>query len=390
MTKGHATSNRCDVVVIGAGASGLACAIAAARAGRQVVVLEAGREPGRTIRVTGDGRCNIANARTDASVYRNAAFVARAFEACPPAQSLDFLRSTGIVMREEGQGRLYPQANKAASVVDALLWAARRAGVRFLCDHRAVRLTPQQNAWRVECAHGPALVARAVAICVGGGLPSGLVPSRVPTVPASPVLGPLACAKAPRQWDKLRAKCALSCGSFREEGEVTFRTYGVSGIAAFNLSRIARPGDELAIDFLPSLAPADTAAFLAARLEALAPCTWEEFCCGMLLPLIGRELVARAGLDARAAAAPAGLPAFGRMLRAFPLTVTGIGDASRCQVHRGGIDVAALDPATMRVAAPGRLFACGEALDVDGPCGGFNLHWAWTSGLLAGKAVAKR
>jgi predicted flavoprotein YhiN len=108
------------------------------------------------------------------------------------------------------------------------------------------------------------------------------------------------------------------------------------------------------------------------------------------LPLIGREIISRAGLDPRAAAAPAGLAVFGRMLRAFPLTVTGIGDASRCQVHRGGIDVAAVDPASMQVAAPGRLFACGEALDVDAPCGGFNLHWAWTSGLIAGKAVAQR
>lgn len=390
MTKGHATSNRRDVVVIGAGASGLACAIAAARAGRQVVVLEAAREPGRSIRVTGDGRCNIANARTDASVYRNADFVGRAFEACPPAESLDFLRSTGIVMREEGQGRLYPQANKAASVVDALLWAARRAGVRIECGRRAVRLAPQQNCWRLACADGSTFLARAVAICAGGALPEGLVPAGVPAAPTHPVLGPLACAHAPRQWDKLRAKCALSLGGVREAGEATFRTYGVSGIAAFNLSRLARPGDALTIDFLPDLAPDRTQGFLASRLEALAPCTWEEFCCGMLLPLIGREIVARAGLDPRASAVPAGLPAFGRMLRAFPLTVTGIGDVSRCQVHRGGIDVAAVDAATMQVAAPGRLFACGEALDVDAPCGGFNLHWAWTSGLLAGKAVAKR
>ncbi|WP_082673234.1 NAD(P)/FAD-dependent oxidoreductase [Hugonella massiliensis] len=68
----------------------------------------------------------------------------------------------------------------------------------------------------------------------------------------------------------------------------------------------------------------------------------------------------------------------------------GGGGGSGWQVRRGGRGGAALDPAAMRVAAPGRLFACGEALDVDGPCGGFNLHWAWTSGLLAGKAVAQR
>ena len=118
----------CDVIVVGAGAAGLACAITAARHGRTVTVLEAG-DPGHSIRVTGDGRCNIANTNTAGQVYWNTAFVEAAFSSCAPEESLRFLERCGIVMRAEAEGRLYPLANKASSVVEALLLAANRAGV---------------------------------------------------------------------------------------------------------------------------------------------------------------------------------------------------------------------------------------------------------------------
>ena len=84
------------------------------------------------------------------------------------------------------------------------------------------------------------------------------------------------------------------------------------------------------------------------------------------------------------------MPALAAALKAFPLEVRGIGDERQCQVRRGGADVAAFDPRTLEARAVPGLHVVGEALDVDAPCGGYNLHWAWASGILAGRAAAAR
>lgn len=435
---GGKRAERADVLVVGAGASGLSCAITAARAGRHVLVLEADAQLGRSIKRTGDGRCNIANAGTGPRVYRNAQFVAQSFAACSPAQALEFLESCGIVMRTEAQGRMYPQANKATSVVDALLASARAAGVEIRPGTRAVSVAVEPAGFTVRARkvrlqaevpgeNGRILAAkkakrgrdavpqtieefvahcRELVICTGGTTAAALLPGDVEQVRFQPVLGPLACDPEPlRGLDKLRAKCALTCNGVREEGEATFRTYGLSGIAAFNLSRIACPGDRLTIDFLPELeaessvrrkakgsgpSASVTQRFLERRLQTLGPCGWRRFYTGMLLPMVARAILRVAGLHEDGLVRESDLPAFGRALRAFPLTVRGIGDEKLAQVHRGGVCVQGVDPASMQVEGHPGLYVCGEAIDVDAPCGGYNLHWAWVSGILAGKAVCRR
>ncbi len=109
---------------------------------------------------------------------------------------------------------------------------------------------------------------------------------------------------------------------------------------------------------------------------------------GLLLPLVAEAVCAAAGIDPDGAPTDGALRRLARTASGFALRVEGIGDVRSCQVRRGGVDVAALDPATMAVRAVPGLFAAGEAVDVDAPCSGFNLHWAWASGLLAGRAAA--
>lgn len=111
---------------------------------------------------------------------------------------------------------------------------------------------------------------------------------------------------------------------------------------------------------------------------------------GMLLPAVARAALKQAGLRPEAPFDPDDASGLARALKAFPLEVRGVGDARQCQVTRGGFAVEAFDPATMEARACPGLHVVGEALDVDAPCGGYNLHWAWASGLLAGAAAAKR
>lgn len=379
-----------SIAIIGGGASGLAAAIEAARRGAHVVVYEAAERVGNSIKVSGDGRCNIANAATQPEIYRNTEFVAHAFEKCSPTGALAFLESCGLLLREEAQGRLYPQANKSTSVIDALRLAAERAGVQETCGKRATRIRPEAGGgWRIAFDGAPDAVCDYAVITCGGTLPAGLLPSNVPVLPFTPVLGPLRTDSDPlKGLDRIRVRCALTSGSVREAGEVTFRTYGMSGIVAFDMSRFVQPGATLTLDFVPQWGEGPSIERLLGRLGALAPRTWADFCVGMLLPLVAQAVLRAAGLDSQARPHPDDLPMLETALRAFPLTVRGIGDERLCQVRRGGIAVQSVDPVRMSIKdAPG-LFATGEALDVDGPCGGYNLHWAWISGIIAGRAAA--
>lgn len=380
------------IAVVGGGAAGLAAAVTAARSGARVDVFEAHDRVGNSIKVTGDGRCNIDNAQVTPHDYRNAAFVKRAFQTCPPEDVRVFLESLGLLLRQEAGGRLYPYANKSTSVIDALRLAADKAGVCERCGVAVSAVVPEAAGWGIRRGDGSGSACRydCVVLASGGSARAGLLPKGVSFHAMQPVLGPLSTDTQPlRGLDKVRVKCALRSGAYREEGEVTFRNYGISGIAAFNMSRLVRKGDVLRIDFLPDISAEDSLGYLQKRLVVLDSHTWLDYTCGLLLPLVARAVLRAAGLNPEVRPQADELSAFHHALHSFPLTVRGIGDEKLCQVHRGGVDVASVDPATMRVSGYPGLYAVGEMLDVDGPCGGYNLHWAWASGIIAGRDVSR-
>lgn len=381
---------RCDVCVIGGGASGLVAATVAAEAGASVTVLERAVECGRTILATGNGRCNLMNAALRGPApawerYNEPEFVAAV---CGPGfgdDALAFLEGCGLAWAEEEGGRLYPLSRQASSVREVLLARARRAGVVLAPAREVTGVATGADGWHVAyegtgAEAGPAagtLVARSVVLAAGGG--EGLTRSLgLACAPYEPVLCSLACAPAEGRLDLgaldgrrahvvarlLRDGAELA----REAGEVLFRPYGLSGIVVFDLSRLARPGDVAALDLT----------------------------CGMDRDL-ARRLVASAGgsaagvLDPRLAGALGGANGADALERAFDLrfVVSGPAEPERAQVARGGLLVSQFDPATLAAREVAGLFACGEALDVDAACGGFNLAWAWRSGLVAGRAAAR-
>ena len=434
------------IAIIGGGAAGLAAAIAAARAvaplggatDTEVVVFESDERVGRSILATGNGRCNFSNAQVDAGEYRNAPFVAKTLDAlaahADPGASASraasvasevastageasrsaanpaagsprasdpvhaFFADLGLMWREEGEGRLYPLANKASSVLDVLRGALAREGVCVECGCRATRVdAPERPGGRyhVRFEDGSVAHARAVIVATGGRTPRGLVPDALPFLPQRPVLGPLRTDTAlVKPLNNIRVRCvatlAVPDGAPRaaEAGEILFRDYGVSGIAAFNLSRLARPGDVLLLDLVPQLDRRACERELRARRARLGAPVGEELLVGMLLPQVARAVLGQAGLRPEAPFADGDVSALACALKGLTLAVRGVGDTRQCQVTRGGLDVAAFDARTMEARRLPGLFAVGEALDVDAPCGGYNLHWAWASGIAAGRAAA--
>lgn len=374
-----------DVAVLGGGASGLAAAIAAAESGARVVVLERGLACGRTILATGNGRCNLANALPSADRYNDPAFVEAV---CGGTEGfrrdvLDFFDACGLQTVCEDRGRLYPCSRQASSVREVLLARVRRSGAVLAPAREVTAVTRGAEGWLVGFSGaGGGVVpgevrARTVVVSVGGG--EGLLAGLgLACAPFEPVLCALACdPEDPRvrlaALDGRRAHVAarllrdgaeVAC----ERGEVLFRPYGVSGIAAFDLSRLARGGDVVSLCFADgALAPAELR-----RLRDAA-----GSCAGFLDPAIESAL-AQGGADPLELASD------------LRLVVRGPAEPERAQVTRGGLRTGQFDPKTLEaLEAPG-LFACGEALDVDGACGGFNLAWAWKSGLVAGASAAAR
>ena len=345
---------RCDVVVVGGGAAGLAAAVCAAEAGASVVVLERELECGRKILATGNGRCNFANENLDAGRYNEPQFVSAVCDT-PDAWLSDvlaFWRECGLAWVSES-GRLYPMSLQAASVRNLLLARARRAGVVLAPGREVASLCDLPRA------------AATVIACGGGETLAGEL--GLATRPFSPVLCPVAATPLSGSLDlaaldgrRARAHATLLRDGrevFAEAGEVLFRGWGLSGIVMFDFSRRVREGDVIRLDL--------TCGMGAEELAGLAP----E---GVLDPQVARAL----GPDPLTRAA------------ALDFRVEGLTETNKAQVMRGGLLTDQFDPATLCANVRPGLYACGEALDVDADCGGFNLTWAWKSGIVAGSAAA--
>lgn len=368
---------RCDIAVCGGGASGLVAGIAAAEKGARVVVLERDLECGRTILATGNGRCNFANMRLEGWRYNDPEFVTAVAGNSWLADILGFFEGCGLAWTEE-DGRLYPLSNQAASVREVLLARARRAGVVMACAREVLDVRRNGDEWAVayrdafdgEKTHE---LAAASVVLAGGGKSEVFDSLGLEVSPRKAVLCGLAGqGKGPLNLAELDGRRARGRASlvrdgreiYAEKGEVLFRAGGLSGICVFDLSRRAIPGDEVHIDLLDTLDDD--------RLAKLRAVSCAE---GLLDPVICGSL-RRAGADPVAAA------------RDLVVIVGGMADEARAQVSRGGIVTSQLGTNNLQVKGMPGLFACGEALDVDADCGGFNLAWAWKSGLVAGTGAA--
>jgi predicted Rossmann fold flavoprotein len=395
------------VIVIGGGASGLMAALTAAKnRDTRVLLLERQQRLGRKLLATGNGRCNLTNTGAAPENYHgaDADFVRPALGRFTPSDTLAFFASLGLLTVEERGGRVYPLSDSANSVLDVLRFALDGAGVEVHTACRVVSVRREGGGFALVCENERFFSDVLIVACGGaaggklGGVTDGyeilgsLGHSRTKLYPA---LTPLLTApEYPRALKGIRADAAVTLrrgGEIlaRSAGEVQFTERGVSGPAVFDVSRAASVcGGEIALDFFRGRSDGELLAMLRERRGDHPELEAGELLCGMLHNRLGRMCVKYAGLSGSSALSSLSDGDLERVLHAcrdFRLEVQGTAGFDAAQVTAGGVSTGGFDPQTLQSRLVPGLFACGEVLDVDGDCGGYNLQWAWASGALAGR-----
>ena len=405
------------IVIVGAGAAGLMAAGAAAAGGHDVTVLEHTDKPAQKILVTGKGRCNLTNAcDRDAflqNVVRNPRFLYSALDALPPLALMEQMERWGCPLVEERGNRVFPASQKASDVTRAFERQLRRLGVEVRLNARVTGLSVQDGrAAGVTLAGGSNVPCAAAVICTGGAsYPStgstgdGWTWLRACGHTVLPALPSLVGLESPAEW--VRALTGLSLKNVRltllrgkkrlysDLGEMLFTHFGVSGPLVLSASAYLTglPAQEmkLVLDLKPGLTDAQLDARILRDVAAAPKKQLGHVLCG-LFPARLAETVARlCRLDPLK---PAGAlereerRRLTEMTRALELPVCGTRSLEEAIVTRGGVSVREIDPSTMQSRLVPGLYVAGEAIDVDALTGGFNLHIAFATGLLAGRAAA--
>src|SRR4051794_18564753 len=375
-----------DVAVIGAGAAGLMAAIFAGRAGKHVVAFDAAPKIGAKILISGGGRCNVTHDVVRADDFngnRNA--IGKVLRAFDVARTVEFFEELGVPLKREETGKLFPVSDRARDVVDALLRAAREAGVEIRTGVRVTSLDGL-DAQRIILATGGRSVPKTGSDGSGYALARALGHTVTPVIPA---LVPLIVAEG--HWSRaisgtsVEAELAVKSPTgrvlHRERGSMLFTHFGLSGPAVLDVSRhfIAAQPATLAANFLPGemfeslerllLSHENPHATLASILRRRLP--------DRLIAHVASDIaLTRLSKDDRRRAI--------RNAVDCVLPVERDRGFDFAEVTAGGVPLSEVDVRTMRSRLAPNLSLAGEILDVDGKIGGYNFQWAWASGFLAG------
>ena len=407
-----------DVVVIGAGAAGLTTAIAARRSdpSLSIIVLDAAAKPGAKILVSGGSRCNVTNTIVTERDFwgGRSTIVRRVLRQFSVGETVAFFRDLGVTLHEEADGKLFPDSNRARDVLDALLRETRACGATLLSAHRVIDVEPMDGAFRVVTASG-GLHAGSVVLATGGqSLPKSgsdgggfAIARRLghTLVPTTPALVPLLLDAADgfhRELSGVSHDVEIAVWidgrvSIRLRGAMLWTHFGISGPVALNASRhwmrarIEQRPVHLTVSFHPGASFEEVDVRWSDRARETPRATVQSTLAASLPSSVAAAIMDRLGIDRTVALAHLARDDRRRLARAlveWPLPIGGTRGYNYAEVTAGGIALEEIDPATMESRVRRGLYLVGEILDVDGRIGGFNFQWAWSTGFVAGRALA--
>lgn len=402
-----------QVLIIGAGASGLTAAIYAARAGCSVHILEAQERPAKKILATGNGKCNYTNRNMDISCYKSASInkAKAVIEKYPFEKAVEYLKEIGIYPLER-EGYMYPSSGQASSVAECLLMEAKHLKVVIHTSSPVVSVSKSRELFQVKTKSGETFQSEYLVMSAGSqagiknakeisseGLCRSMGFKIQPCVPALTALHMKADGIG-KIWSGVRvfAKVTLlEAGKIHacDQGEVQLTDYGISGIPVFQISRYAsyaihyKKRTEVQIDFMPAMTKEELLKEIIRRSRYKDRNAIGQLC-GLWNVKLIQVLCKRCGINAEQPLKADHCRILSTIVKEFSITIVGTNPIEQAQVCAGGVDLTEIDENTMESQSVKGLYLTGELLDVDGICGGYNLHWAWATGTLAGKAIGKK
>lgn len=400
-----------QIAIIGGGASGLACAISAARKARntdsacEITVFEAKDRVGKKILATGNGRCNMLNTDKTPFYFSVGNFHLYALAKFNCESNIKFFRSMGLYVRSDEEGRVYPLSNQATSVLDALRLECERLGVKILTGYDVNSIVKNDKGFVInnELHFDKVVLACGGMASVknfnGYELLSQLGHSITKVSPSLTKLN-VCDTKYVKQLHGMRHKVRLTLtvdGKYitEETGELLFAKYGLSGIAVMQLSAfITRLNkNEKAVitaDFVPTFSFNGLAEALNEIVNHDKNMKTENLLSGFMPKKLGEAVVRSVNIDINSkvgSLSEKNVRDIAKKAKKFSFAIESVRPFEDAQVTAGGADTKYFSPKTMESLVHKGLYAVGEVLDVDGLCGGYNLMWAWSSGRLCGEAL---
>lgn len=398
-----------EIAVIGGGASGLIAAITARKAGKKVTILERKERILKKVLVTGNGRCNLTNARASISNYfgKNILLIENILNNFTPQNVMDFFYELGVICNEEERGKVYPLSGQASSVVDALRFEAEKLGIKIETEFYVRKIEKDGFKFKISSEDKRKIQANRVILSTGGqSYPelgsngSGFQLAKDfghSITKLSPAIVQLKTEKYQvKGLQGIKADTSVTAYGDNKKictynGELLFTDYGISGNVVFNISFVMPlyKNVEFEIDFMKKFDYNELYELLRKRKKIMAHLTMENYFNGMINKKLGQFLSKMSGIEKLSKPVKDlndnEIRKLCTSLKKYRINILETTGFKNAQVTAGGISLDEVNTDTLESKIIKGLYFSGEVLDVYGECGGFNLQWAWASGYIAGK-----
>lgn len=397
--------------IIGGGASGLMCACVCSKRhpDKKIIVLERDNRVGKKILVSGNSRCNLSN--LSAGIYNyHTSFddgVKFLLKNYPSQKVIEYFEQIGLMTKADSENRVYPLSRQSCAVLSVLRNELRRNGVAELCDTQALSITKCAEGYKIKC-NDKVIIAQKIVIATGGrnnhaqkivADSHNLLKNMGHTVSAlSPSLSPVKVdSKLTKSLKGIRANGRVSAvinGEIvkSEVGEIQFGADYLSGICVFNLSGILNKANnaEIIVQLLSDYSSEEIKSMLIKRIKLVGNDSVQELFTGMFHKNIGIALLKSSGIDTAMTAdklSKAEIDKLAEVINAWKFKTVPSSDFAMAQVTSGGVIGSEIDPTTLQSKLYKDIYLIGEAIDVDGDCGGYNLQFAFSSGMCVGELL---
>lgn len=402
------------VIIVGGGASGLVAAIAAARNGASVTIIEQKDRVGKKILSTGNGRCNLTNEYMEPNCFRgdDTSIVSTVLEQFGYKDTVSFFEELGVILKNR-QGYIYPISDQASTILDVLCFEISRLNVDVVLEESVKDIRKISKEFSVK-TNKTSYKCDAVILATGGKAASILgsdgsgynlaksfghsistvVPALVQLVGTGNYFKQVSGVRTNAEVKLfVNEKCVAS-----DTGELQLTNHGISGIPVFQVSRYAAKAllDKnpvtAEIDFLPIMSEDELRKYIISRKETQGHRSAEEFFIGMVHSKLAIMFLKEAYIPLHISANEIRDDKWDKLLdfiKHFKVAIVETNSFEQAQVCAGGVCTNEVNADTMESNLVDDLYLIGELLDVDGICGGYNLQWAWATGYIAGKNAAK-